>query len=43
MDVFLFEDGKDHVGIFRGIGNEGEALVEMIQLFILFFQVRSLF
>jgi BirA family biotin operon repressor/biotin-[acetyl-CoA-carboxylase] ligase len=28
MDVFIFEDEKDHIGIFRGIGDNGEALVE---------------
>lgn len=28
-DVFIFEDEKDHLGIFRGIGNNGEALVEV--------------
>lgn len=28
MDVFIFEDGKDHIGIFRGIGENGEALLE---------------
>jgi BirA family biotin operon repressor/biotin-[acetyl-CoA-carboxylase] ligase len=36
-DVFIFEDGKDHIGIFKGIGDNGEALVEInstIQYFI---------
>lgn len=28
-EVFIFEDGKDHLGIFRGIGENGEALVEI--------------
>jgi BirA family biotin operon repressor/biotin-[acetyl-CoA-carboxylase] ligase len=28
-EVFIFEDGEDHVGIFRGIGDKGEALVEI--------------
>ena len=28
-EVFIFEDGKDHIGIFRGIGDKGEALVEI--------------
>ena len=28
-DVFIFEDGKDYVGIFKGIGTNGEALVEI--------------
>ena len=37
VDVFIFEDGKDNIGIFRGIGNNGEALVEIdsvVQQFI---------
>ncbi|MDD4973852.1 MAG: biotin--[acetyl-CoA-carboxylase] ligase [Bacteriovorax sp.] len=29
MDVFIYEDEKDHIGIFRGIGDNGEALVEI--------------
>jgi BirA family biotin operon repressor/biotin-[acetyl-CoA-carboxylase] ligase len=28
-DVFIFEDEKDFIGIFRGIGENGEALVEI--------------
>lgn len=28
-EVFIFEDGKDHLGVFRGIGDNGEALVEI--------------
>lgn len=28
-DVFIFEDEKDHIGIFKGIGDQGEALVEI--------------
>jgi BirA family biotin operon repressor/biotin-[acetyl-CoA-carboxylase] ligase len=28
MDVFIFEDGKDHIGKFKGIGENGEALIE---------------
>ena len=27
-EVFLFEDGIDHVGLFRGIGENGEAILE---------------
>lgn len=29
MDVFVFEDGEDHIGIFRGIGDKGDALIEI--------------
>lgn len=28
-EVFLFEDGADHVGFFRGIGENGEALIDI--------------
>jgi BirA family biotin operon repressor/biotin-[acetyl-CoA-carboxylase] ligase len=28
-EVFLFEDGIDHVGLFRGIGENGEAIIEV--------------
>jgi len=28
-EVFIFEEGKDHLGIFKGIGDNGEALVEV--------------
>ena len=28
-DVFIHEDGKDYIGIFRGIGDSGEALIEI--------------
>lgn len=28
MDVFIFENEQDHIGIFRGIGENGEALIE---------------
>lgn len=28
-DVFIFEDEKDYIGVFRGIGENGEALVEI--------------
>ena len=27
-DVFIFDEGQDHLGIFRGIGDKGEALLE---------------
>lgn len=29
MSVFIYEDEKDVIGIFRGIGNNGEALIEI--------------
>lgn len=29
MSVFIYENEKDFIGIFRGIGNSGEALVEI--------------
>lgn len=32
MDVFIFEDGVDHIGVFKGIGDNGEALVEKNEL-----------
>ena len=28
-EVFLFEDGIDRVGFFRGIGENGEATIEI--------------
>ncbi|MGZ3787115.1 MAG: biotin--[acetyl-CoA-carboxylase] ligase [Bacteriovorax sp.] len=28
-DVYIYEDEKDHIGVFRGIGTKGEALVEI--------------
>lgn len=28
-DVFVFEDGQDHIGVFKGIGENGEALIEI--------------
>ena len=28
MDVFIHEDGEDYIGVFRGIGDFGEALIE---------------
>ncbi len=29
MDVFIYEDEQDHLGVFRGIGENGEAMVEI--------------
>lgn len=28
-NVIIFEDGKDHIGVFKGIGDNGEALVSI--------------
>ena len=29
MDVFIHESGKDYIGVFKGIGKNGEAIVEI--------------